>query len=298
MFGYIRPWKPELKMKEFALYKAVYCGLCRELGKGYGLPARFMLNYDATFFCLLALSLRQERCGFGKTRCPANPLRRCDAAAPAPALSFWADVTVLLFCEKIEDDRHDAGLSGRAAALLLRPWAAFLRRRAAKRSPQAAELIGGFARRQLAAERGRGASLDAAADPTASLVAGLLRAGSEGAQARVLERLGYFLGRWSYLADAADDLERDLKNGDYNPFAAACGVTREMPLRERREILRPALTICISEALTAFALLECRRDAPLLGNVLGLGLPKMEEAVLSALPKKQRREKFAELYRL
>lgn len=298
MFGYIRPWKPELKMKEFALYKAVYCGLCRELGKGYGLPARFLLTYDATFFCLLGLSLRPECCGFGKTRCPANPLRRCDAVLPAPELSFWADVTVLLFCEKWEDNLRDAGLRKRAAAFLLRPWAAFLRRRAARRRPDAASLIEGFSRRQADAERGRGSSLDAAADPTASLVAGLLRMGKDGAQARVLERLGYFLGRWSYLADAADDLERDLKSGDYNPFAVACGVTESLPQRRRREILHPALTICISEALTAFALLECRRYGPVLGNVLGLGLPQMEEAVLSALPVKLRRKRYAGLYRL
>ena len=30
MFGYVRPFKPELRMKEYEAYKAVYCGLCKE----------------------------------------------------------------------------------------------------------------------------------------------------------------------------------------------------------------------------------------------------------------------------
>jgi len=34
-------------------------------------------------------------------------------------------------------------------------------------------------------------------------------------------RLGYLLGRWAYLADAADDRARDLRRGHFNAFAAA-----------------------------------------------------------------------------
>ena len=33
MFGYIKPFKPELKVREFDTYQAFYCGLCRQLCK-------------------------------------------------------------------------------------------------------------------------------------------------------------------------------------------------------------------------------------------------------------------------
>ena len=49
MFGYIRVNKPELKVKEFEIYNAVYCGLCREMGKSYGIFSKFCLSYDMTF---------------------------------------------------------------------------------------------------------------------------------------------------------------------------------------------------------------------------------------------------------
>jgi hypothetical protein len=53
VFGYIKPFKPELKFKEFDLYKAYYCGLCKAMGKKYGFLSRLTLSYDFTFIALL-----------------------------------------------------------------------------------------------------------------------------------------------------------------------------------------------------------------------------------------------------
>ena len=43
MFGYVRPYKPELRFKEFDAYKAVYCSLCKEIGRRYGRVLRLTL---------------------------------------------------------------------------------------------------------------------------------------------------------------------------------------------------------------------------------------------------------------
>lgn len=40
MFGYIRIYEPELKMKDFRRYKAYYCGLCQELKRNMELWGR------------------------------------------------------------------------------------------------------------------------------------------------------------------------------------------------------------------------------------------------------------------
>ena len=53
MFGYVRPVREELKCKDFDLYRATYCGLCRELRRKYGLLAPMFLNFDFTFLALL-----------------------------------------------------------------------------------------------------------------------------------------------------------------------------------------------------------------------------------------------------
>ena len=61
MFGYVKPDKPELKIKDYETYKAIYCSLCRTLGKEYGLLARFLLTYDAAFYALLKKSVLQSK---------------------------------------------------------------------------------------------------------------------------------------------------------------------------------------------------------------------------------------------
>ena len=53
MFGYIRPLKDELKVREFNRYKACYCGLCHTLKEQYGAFARNILSYDFVFLAML-----------------------------------------------------------------------------------------------------------------------------------------------------------------------------------------------------------------------------------------------------
>ena len=33
VFGYVRPCRPELKIKDDAFFKAYYCGVCKALGR-------------------------------------------------------------------------------------------------------------------------------------------------------------------------------------------------------------------------------------------------------------------------
>lgn len=52
MFGYILPDKPELKIKEYELYRAYYCGVCRAIKRRHGNIPRLTLTYDITFLAL------------------------------------------------------------------------------------------------------------------------------------------------------------------------------------------------------------------------------------------------------
>ena len=51
MFGFIRPYKPELRVREVNRFQAVYCGLCHEIKDRYGRLQTYFLSYDMTFFC-------------------------------------------------------------------------------------------------------------------------------------------------------------------------------------------------------------------------------------------------------
>ena len=96
MFGYVRPNRDELKVRELRDYEALYCGLCHALGRRHGFFARFFLNYDFTF---LAMLLDGSKPTAERKHCPARLWCRKRAASapeawmrrrtPEPSLSYW-----------------------------------------------------------------------------------------------------------------------------------------------------------------------------------------------------------------
>ena len=61
MFGYIVPEKPEMKIKEYELFRAYYCGICRSMGRRFGQLKRLTLSYDTTFLAVLLSAVSGEK---------------------------------------------------------------------------------------------------------------------------------------------------------------------------------------------------------------------------------------------
>ena len=121
MFGYVRPSDGHLTAEDKQRFQAAYCGLCRRLGRRYGLAARMILNYDLAFLAML-LS-REPECPTAHCRCPAHPIRGCDALEPQSAFDTAADLSVILTWWQLTDGVADhgffRGLPYRAALLAL-----------------------------------------------------------------------------------------------------------------------------------------------------------------------------------
>lgn len=285
MFGYVKVYQAELKMGEFEQYRGVYCALCRRLGKRYGLFAQWSLSYDFTFFALLRLALADHCVGFQKKRCPYNPLKKRTCCGDAEQLNVAADAAVLLTYHKLRDTIADSGFFKRLGAYVLLPFAANDRRRCRKRHPDWDEAVADCMRQQATLEREAVASTDAAAEPTAKLLSFLfsLDAEDEG-QRRVLQRLGYCMGRWVYLIDAADDLEKDRRSGNYNPFLLSAPEADLAALRERAGA---SLNGTLAECHAAYELLTVRRFDGILRNVLDFGLPAVWEQVKKGEKKRE-----------
>ena len=121
MFGYVRPSDGHLTAEDKQRFQAAYCGLCRSLGRRYGLAARMILNYDLAFLAML-LS-REPECPTAHCRCPAHPIRGCDALERQDAFDAAADLSVILTWWQLTDGVADhgffRGLPYRAALLAL-----------------------------------------------------------------------------------------------------------------------------------------------------------------------------------
>lgn len=266
MFGYIRTHRPELKVREDEIYKGIYCSLCRELGRRYGVLSRMFLSYDATFLALAVLALSDDKISFEQKRCPFNPAKKCHfCTQQLDAIAFAADVSVLLLYHKIRDDIRDSTLF---KALLFRIMLIFVVRpfkKAQKFRPEAATQIALYMERQNAVEEKQSPSVDEAAEPTALLLQSLYATGeTDDDQRRVRERIGYCIGRWIYLIDAFDDIEKDRKSGNYNPFLLSG--------QDNYEKIKGDLLMTAGEAANAFELLNVRKFAPILSNVIYDGL--------------------------
>ena len=286
MFGYVRPFKSELLVRQYDQYKAAYCQLCRALKEHYGRLSTFALSYDCTFYALLSLSTQESKLTLDHGRCVMNPLKKCDfLRSDGEAYHRAAALSVLLTYHKLRDDLADESFFHSLGSRLLLPLVSRKAKRAAREFPFLAQ----EAQKAMAAQReaeASGGGVDACAEPTANLLAALFRQLTEDPmQGAALERFGYFLGRWVYLMDAADDLPQDLKEGGFNPFAARLGLTGkgELTPEERRQAdlaMNQALNATAAQMLLAFQLIDLEKFGPILENVVEKGLPEIQREIL------------------
>ena len=213
MFGYIGPDSPWLFKKDEVLYKAVYCGLCKSIGKGCGQCARTALTYDMAFVSALAHNIRGEDVKIEKRRCVLHWFRRRPIAAADELSLTLGCVNTALAYHKLCDDKADGEKRGALRHLYRRGY-----KKALARNGRAAEIIVGQTEAQAALERAHCAVIDAAAEPTALMMADLSDMVLEGFATEWTRRLFYDLGKWVYLIDALDDYDKDVKKGRYNVF--------------------------------------------------------------------------------
>lgn len=278
MFGYVLPSQPRLDERETERFRAVYCGLCHTLGRRYGFAARFLLNYDFTLLAILLSTGEEETCD--THRCAVHPCRGCAAQRETAALDAAADRSVILSWWQLQDHIADhsllAGLKYRAAALALRR----AYRKAAARLPRFDAAVREHLAALAALEAAHCASIDAAAEPFAALMADIAADLPDERRRRILSQLFYQLGRWIYLIDAADDFARDAKSGAYNPLRYRYQNEGDA-LREADKLaLAETLDASIERMAAAYALLSCGVWTPILDSIFYESLYGIGRAVL------------------
>ena len=289
MFGYVRPIMDRLSAEDRERFQGVYCGLCHTLGKRCGRPARLFLNYDLAF---LAMLLEKNPCTACRKSCIVHPIGKRPCADASPALDTAADLSVILTWWQIQDGIADhgffRGLKYRAASLLLRR----AYRKAAEREPDFDTHTQKCLQELAKLEKEQCASVDAVADTFARLLAGAARGETDAVRRRVLEQMLYHLGRWIYLADAADDLKEDLKSGSYNPLPLRYALSGRSLTQESRQELANTMDQSIRVMAAAFELADFGDYTAIIESVVYEGLYVVGSAVLNGtFRKRKKREK-------
>ncbi len=275
VFGYLQVQKSELKVREWEAYKSVYCGLCKQMGKDYSFLTRLSLSYDCTFYAMLLMALERSCSGFRKGRCRFNPLKKCDfACCTSDSYSKAAAFSVISAYYKLRDDLSDGGFFKRLGVRLLLPFFSRWHKKAAKRYPQLEEIVAHMMEQQAQAERQDNPGVDLCAHPTGEMLASVLTLEAKTElQQRVFYELGYHVGRWIYLMDAADDLEKDIKHNSFNPFKSYTG-------DDLQGYQTRLLNQSLARAYDAYNLIEIVDFKGILDNMLLYGFPSKQNTVV------------------
>lgn len=258
MFGYVQVNLNDLNQEEKQRYKAVYCGLCHSLGERYGVSARMGLTYDLTFLALLLSSLYEPDERSGQSRCIVHPCKK-HSYAMNKYTDYAADMTIALMYHKCLDDWNDEKkLSRKCYASMLFGFY----RQVKERWPVQCECIEKELETISEIERNATLDPDGTANSFGRLMAGIFVMEKDHWEP-YLQKIGYGLGRYIYLADAAVDLRQDLRKGNYNPLAS---------LSVEPENLRSTLKIMLGDASEAFEALPLLQDVGLLRNILYSGI--------------------------
>lgn len=219
MFGYVTIFKPELKIKEYEAYKGVYCTLCKEMGKEYGVLSRFLLSYDGAFYVMYKLGLSGDNISVKNSRCTFNPCKKCmKITSDSDVYKIASTITVVLAYFKLVDNLHDSSFFKKILLYLLYPYFALLKNKAKKKYPEIFKTVEEGMKHQFEIESEDNPYLDKSADPTANMLAWLFSYGECGEIREKAENFGYQLGRAVYFLDAFDDYADDIKTNSFNPF--------------------------------------------------------------------------------
>lgn len=290
MFGYIIINKHEMKFREFDMYRSWYCGFCQELKKAYGKTGQMTLSYDLTFLILLLTSLYEPETEAGLCKCVAHPFEKHPTRTNKFS-RYAADMNLLLSYYKCEDDWLDEKkVTKRALSVMLKKKVTKIR----EKYPRKAELIADRLKRIHQCEKagshggikdsGHGACADRV-DEIAGYFGDIMAeifAWRQDEWQQDLGRMGFFMGKFIYLMDAYEDVEKDEKEGAFNPLLPFCHTEG---FEERCESM---LTMMMADCSRVFEKLPLIEYVEILRNILYSGVWCRYEMV------KSRRAKAAE----
>lgn len=266
MFGYVNILKDELKIKEYNIFRAYYCGLCKRHGKLTGQMTRLALSYDFAVLAVFLDSIAKEEPKFKKARCMLHPTAKRDIVCDSEVLDYCAYMSVALTYYKIKDDITDKSFSKYTPLLpVFAPPMKKIKKRYAEQTMQIVKFLDELSD----SESQNCKNIDEVSSKFGHLM-GCIFDYKDAENKEVLKYMGYTLGRWIYIIDAIDDFAKDEKKGSYNPFSCK---------KEIEESL-PSLWYNLSETAKAYELLDIKRNKGLTDNIIYYGLKAATHRVL------------------
>ncbi|MCD7920837.1 MAG: DUF5685 family protein [Clostridiales bacterium] len=263
MFGYIYINQKSLSDENKKQYQAYYCGLCHVLRRNCGVRGQMLLNYDMTFLIILLTGLYELPNEELKFVCPLHPGRK-KTAYVNEASRYASDMNVLLSYYNLVDDwKDDRSYPKHVISLMLKRDYS----RISRKYPRQAKALDTYITKLDLFETRKEDNIDAISGLTGEML-GEIFAWRNDIWAEELHCLGFYLGKFIYLMDAYEDLEKDKKKNEYNPFQR---LAEDNP-KDFETISKLILTSMMSECAKSFERLPILQHADIIRNILYSGV--------------------------
>ena len=275
MFGYVKPYSQELLVKEYELYRAVYCGVCRAMKNNTGVFSPFTLSYDIVFLAFVRFLITEETPKTEPSRCILHCTHKRLIAEENETLVYCAKVSALLGYGKLKDDIADSGVFGKLRDIALLPILLRAKKLAAlddlgKNIFCLLEELG-----QAEKERKSG---EVPADLFGEILGEIFSYGLDryenGKYKSLSYKIGYHMGRFIYYADASEDFYSDCKKDEYNPYRLLYG---DSLTDENKKEIKTSLTLELDELSKYIELLpygQRSAEENIIKNTVYFGMPK------------------------
>ena len=282
MFGYVNVNQKELTKEQKDSYQSYYCGLCRSLKQVSGAKGQMLLNYDMTFLTILLTGLYEPQVIRQDFTCVIHPMGK-KVAKSSEATTYAAKMNVLLSYQSMEDDWADnRSLTKKSMAKMFSKDY----ERIKQEYPRQAKAVEDYIRKLSVAEMGNEKNLDAVSGLTGEMLAEIFD-WKQDEWSEELRCFGFYMGKFIYLMDAYEDLEKDRKNKQYNILSYVAGS------EEYETYCRQLLTSMMAECAKSFERLPILQHADILRNVLYSGVWTRYEYLQLKRQKKELKEKKA-----
>ena len=270
MEGRMRPYLPELTIRDYNIYMQYLRGVRRQLYEDYGFYACHLLRTNGVLFAVLSDSLagRSATCqckrvpgtlAWRRLMCQTQGIR---LAAQVEVLLGWHNLQDRKYCELRPLDRVRRAVD----RVMLRK----VYERAVQENP-ALERLFQQEREQAVVQMNLSArNYTLAAEPMSNIYGALYStlATDDSSQRRSMRCIGSYIGRIFYLLDKAERFETDRRRGQYNVFvvnelkgqAAAMENARRQALAAANDLMR------------VYSMLDIKLNRSLLDNIMLLGL--------------------------
>lgn len=261
MFGYVVCNKQELKFREFDEYRGFYCGLCRSLKQRHGRKGQITLNYDLNFLAVLLTALYEPETLKEQHRCIMHPLQK-QTQYINDYIDYCADMNVILAYYKCQDDwMDDHNVIKHTEELMLQKNMKELE----MKYPDKCRMIHQQLIKINECEKNNETNPDAVANAF-GVVMGEIFACKKDEWHKTLYDIGFYLGKYIYLIDAYEDIEKDEKSGSFNLFK------HQFNQEGFEEKIQMILEMMMAECTSSFEKLPLFDYRDILRNILYSGV--------------------------